>query len=74
MSGQITIPRQQWPSLLAEGFHTSFRKGCENGQAVWEAISNLPADEYATAIEYLSWSLEYMGVVQWAEQESETHA
>lgn len=57
------IDKDEMRSVLAEGFHTAFRKGVDTSAAwkVWKAIDTLPNHEYGTAIEWLVEALDSMG-------------
>jgi hypothetical protein len=73
MVGKITVDRETFGDVLAEGFHTAFRKGAYSTEAhdIWTAIRNLPEGEWDKAMDYVMFGLEFGGdnaVIQWGEE------
>lgn len=57
---KVQLTREQYDeisSLLAEGFHTAFRKASSHPKAheAWSAIRNLPSSEWNSVIEFVMW-------------------
>lgn len=49
--------------LIGEGLHTGLRKGCEDGHDAWEAIHDLPEDQWSAALHFLVSGLDDVGYV-----------
>lgn len=54
-------PRKEFVQILAETVHTAFRKGCENGHDVHEAIKKMPNKDWGDAVEWMAWAIEECG-------------
>lgn len=48
---------------IGQGLHTGLRKGCEDGMKAWEAISDMPDDDWSAALRFLVSGLDSMGLV-----------
>lgn len=48
-------------SIVGEGLHATFRKGCENGSKVHQAIRDMPDGDYREAVEWFVYCLEVSG-------------
>lgn len=63
MMPKTTMPcsKEEFASLLGEGFHTSFRKGNDHpGTAeIWKLIQELPNDVWNGMIDYVVYGVSY---------------
>jgi hypothetical protein len=50
------MTRLEFEMLLAEGFHTAFRKasGHRKAHEIWQAIQDLPARDWRSVIEFVT--------------------
>lgn len=47
--------------VISETVHTAFRKGCENGHDVWQAIRDMPAENWSEAVNWMIWAMRESG-------------
>lgn len=54
---------EELTSVLAESFHTAFRKGCDGGGShlVWKAIRDMDNEQWASAIDWTLYCIEESG-------------
>jgi hypothetical protein len=55
MSKTIVINEDDLRSLLAEGFHTAFRKAtdCEEAWPIWKLIGKMPREDWGAVIGFV---------------------
>jgi hypothetical protein len=51
----LTITEEMLQSVLAEGFHTAFRKGtyCPQAHQIWTLIQEMPGEDWGAVIDFV---------------------
>lgn len=59
--GTIKGSREDFSSMLGEGFHTAFRKGtdCPQAHPIWKLIQEMPPGEWSAVVEFVVSGMEY---------------
>lgn len=58
------IPHDELRSILGEAIHVGWRKGVDHETAheIWSLIRDMPDEEYVAYVEYILYSLDFMGI------------
>lgn len=59
---KLTVKQyRELEGILAETVHTAFRKGAsgDEAHAVWQAMHNLPSEQWESAIDWMLWAIVY---------------
>lgn len=71
MSSQMPMPRDEFRSMLGEGFHTAFRKAtdCDQAHPIWTLINQMPSGDWGAVLEFVTYGFEVSYGLAWADAE-----
>lgn len=68
---KMPMTRDEFQSMLGEGFHTGFRKAAMGSEAdrIWRAIRDMDRGEWGAVLQFVTWGFEQTYNLEWKEAE-----